>query len=112
METSGVRPVLGIPIEWLTVSPKVLSGDGLKQRVGHTLKIVVRPEWGITKAWDIITSIDSAGDFFHRYLQPMTLADGSTNLAQVIELLTGPLRFNANARWALSTQAHKGWGLK
>jgi 7-carboxy-7-deazaguanine synthase len=59
LETSGARPILGLPIEWLTVSPKVLSAGGLKQRVGHTLKIVVRPEWSESQAWGIVRSLDA-----------------------------------------------------
>ena len=112
METSGARPVLGVPIEWLTVSPKVLTGGGLNQRVGHALKIVIRPEWSKQQAWDIVTSIDTDTDFFHRYLQPMTLPSGETNVRQVIDMLIGANGYNANARWALSVQAHKSWGLK
>ncbi len=107
LETSGARPVLGMPIEWLTVSPKVL-GD-LKQRVGHTLKVVVRPEWTTERAWDVIAGFD--GDFFHRYLQPMTGLDGKpTNLQQVIEILLSER--NVGGKWALSTQSHRGWDVR
>jgi len=45
LETSGVRPVTGAPLEWLTVSPKTAD---YMQREGHTLKVVLRPgmNWG------------------------------------------------------------------
>ena len=110
LETSGVRPILGMPLEWLTVSPKVLSSDGLKQHTGHTLKIVMRPEWSIAEGWEIVRRIDAAGDFFHRYLQPMTGADGKpVNLDAVIKMLLGDE--NANGRWALSTQTHRLWNV-
>jgi 7-carboxy-7-deazaguanine synthase len=103
LETSGIRRVEGIPLEWITVSPKT---PDYEQRLGHTLKVVVRPEWG----WDEVLKLDLGTTFFHRYLQPLTLPDGSTNLQQVIEMLTSG--HNPAARWALSTQAHKAWGVK
>jgi 7-carboxy-7-deazaguanine synthase len=111
LETSGCRSVAGVPFDWITVSPKVLDAGGLVQRQGHTLKIVVRPEWtDDIHAWDIIKSLDSGTDFFHRYLQPMTAPDGSTNVAQVVRLLHD--MHNGGARWALSTQAHRTWGVR
>lgn len=103
LETSGVRRIDGYAIDWLTVSPKRV---GYEQRVGHTLKIVVRPEWG----WNEVLALDKDTTFFHRYLQPMASADGSTNLQQVIEMITSG--DNPGGRWALSTQAHKGWAIQ
>lgn len=109
METSGARSVMGYPLEWLTVSPK--TGDYV-QRVGHTLKIVVRPEWGdAVKAWDYVCSFDANTDFFHRYLQPLTVDGKPINLNTVVEMVSNGYR-NSNGRWALSWQAHRAWGLK
>lgn len=102
LETSGARSVAGWPLEWLTVSPKAV---GFVQRSGHTLKLVVRPEW----TWPSIARLDTGTDFFHRYLQPLTLNGGPTHLEQVIELLMSPA--NRDGRWALSSQAHRYWGL-
>lgn len=102
VETSGVRAIEGYPIDWLTVSPKT---HGYFQRSGHALKVVVRPGWD----WDDILEFDRETSFFHRYLQPLTALDGTSNLSEVINLLTTG---SAEARWALSTQAHRGWGLK
>lgn len=100
LETSGVRPVTGMPIEWITVSPK---HPHFVQRAGHTMKLVVRPEWD----WRMVMEFDDRTHFFHRYLQPLTMPDGSTNFDQVVRmLLTEDPR-----RWALSTQAHKVWKL-
>lgn len=106
LETSGVRPVVGIPFEWLTVSPKAFTYE---QRSGHTLKVVVRPEWD----WSEVLRLDKGTDFFHRYLQPLT--DPSTgepvNLPQVLAMVTSTT--NAmGARWALSTQSHRYWKVK
>ncbi len=103
VETSGVRSLEGIPFDWITVSPK--SYD-FKQRSGHVLKIVVRPGW----RWEEIDRLDEGCEFFHRYLQPLTLPDGTTNLAEVIALVRHPR--NDGGRWALSTQAHKIWRLQ
>jgi len=103
LETSGVRSCEGFPLEWLTVSPK--RADYV-QRAGHTLKVVVRPEWG----WAEVLEMDKDTTFFHRYLQPMALPDGTTNLKQVAEMVMSGS--NPGGRWALSTQAHKGWNLR
>jgi len=102
LETSGVRPVTGIPIEWITVSPKT---PDYVQRTGHTLKLVVKPGWD----WRDVVEYDNATCFWHRYLQPLTQPDGSTNLDQVLRLLMA--EENPGGRWALSTQAHKTWRL-
>lgn len=107
METSGVRSVDGWPLDWLTVSPKA----ELRQRSGHTLKLVVRPEWSRDQTKDTIEKLDSGTNFFHRYLQPMTGADGTpANLPEVVALLLDE-EINRGARWALSTQAHRFWRL-
>ena len=108
LETSGVRAVTGYPLEWLTVSPKVRGA--LQQKTGHTLKLVVRPEWLEPNTWEIINEIDENTQFFHRYLQPLTLNGVPTNLDQVAELLLSGR--NVNGRWALSTQAHRIWGVR
>jgi 7-carboxy-7-deazaguanine synthase len=108
METSGVRPVVGYPLEWLTVSPKVRGA--LKQTTGHALKVVVRHEWGDgDDAWKRVEEYDSGTQFFHRYLQPLTLNDGPVNLPEVTRMLLSER--NADGRWALSTQAHRVWKL-
>lgn len=102
IETSGIRELPGIPIEWITVSPKTAV---FHQRIGHALKIVVTPgmDWGQIQARDENTA------FFHRYLQPMMMPDGHTNIADVIAMLQS--WDNYQGRWALSTQAHKTWGV-
>jgi 7-carboxy-7-deazaguanine synthase len=108
METSGVRPVVGFPLEWLTVSPKVRGG--LVQKTGHALKVVVRHEWGDGEdAWKRVEEYDRGTQFFHRYLQPLTLNDGPVNLPEVTRMLLSGR--NADGRWALSTQAHRVWKL-
>jgi 7-carboxy-7-deazaguanine synthase len=103
IETSGVRSIDGFPIDWLTVSPKT---PDYVQRQGHVLKIVVRPEWG----WNEILALDKDTSFFHRYLQPLTQPDGTSNLAQVCAMVRGG--DNPGARWALSVQAHRTWGIR
>lgn len=105
LETSGIRSLVGWPIEWLTVSPKTTD---YRQRSGHTLKIVVRPGW----TWREVVALDEGTTFFHRYLQPLT--DPATgvpiNMAEVIAMLIGP-RNCMSSRWALSAQAHRYWGV-
>lgn len=102
LETSGERSIEGAPFDWVTVSPKT---PAYQQRTGHTLKVVVRPGWG----WDEIAQLDVGTSFFHRYLQPMAGPEG-TNLPEVISLLLQDR--NIGGRWALSTQAHKTWGMQ
>lgn len=106
IETSGARPLDGIPFDWITVSPKTMN---YTQRSGHTLKVVVRPGWTKEEAREIIEKMDRGTNFFHRYLQPMTMRDGRADVVGVIALLTDPGVRNG---WALSTQAHKTWGVK
>lgn len=111
METSGVRSVEGYPIDWLTVSPKVLTDSGFVQRSGHTLKLVVHPDWSEDKLWEILAHLETTTTFFHRYLQPLTiLSGGAYNYAEVIAAVKSGR--NSRGLWALSTQAHRGWGLR
>ncbi len=100
LETSGIRSIEGAPIDWLTVSPKVAD---YQQRTGHVLKVVVRPEWSLRD----VLALNEGTTFFHRYLQPMTAPDGSSNLSQVIAMV----RALPRAQWALSTQSHRTWGV-
>ncbi len=106
IETSGVRPVTGVPFEWITVSPKTSS---YVQRSGHTLKVVVRAEWTDEQAWVEVGKLDQDTEFFHRYLQPLTLSGLPANTAQVARMLLSVN--NPGGRWALSTQAHRAWKL-
>jgi 7-carboxy-7-deazaguanine synthase len=103
LETSGVRSVDGWPLDWLTVSPKT---PDYVQRSGHVLKIVAR----YAPNWDEVLALDAGTTFFHRYLQPLTAADRTSNAADVIAMIGS--RENPGGRWALSTQAHKAWGLR
>lgn len=101
LETSGFRSVEGIPVDWLTVSPKTKD---YAQRTGHVLKVVVRPGM----EWTDVLELDRDTTFFHRYMQPMTSPDGTNNLSEVIAMVRG---HSVAARWALSTQAHRLWGV-
>lgn len=114
IETSGVRSVAGYPLEWITVSPKVLGGRGLKQQTGHTFKLVVRPEWSARQAWDIILGVSACTQFFHYYLQPTTVEGAPVNLELVTKMLLNQdgCSHNGQGRWALSMQSHRTWGLK
>lgn len=107
IETSGVRQFEGFPFEWITVSPKTPQ---FARRTGHVLKVIVRPEWD--NPWPFINEYTAGTEFFHRYLQPLYAPDGRPiNLQQVVEMVTAR-DVNATARWALSTQAHKTWGVR
>lgn len=106
IETSGTRALTGLPVDWLTVSPKVFD---YRQRTGHVLKLVVRPDW----TWSVVRRFDEGTDFFHRYLQPLSNPNTGApmNLDQVKKMVASP--DNAmTARWALSTQAHRVWGVQ
>ena len=56
IETSGVRSIDGLPFDWVTVSPKE---RGFIQRTGHTLKLVVQPDW----KWEHVQSMDIGTNF-------------------------------------------------
>lgn len=104
LETSGKRAVTGLPVEWITVSPKTRD---YQHRVGHALKVVIKP--GMT--WSDVYHLDQGTAFFHRYLQPLTGPDGKAiNLEQVVEMVRG--HQNDSGRWALSVQAHRAWGVR
>lgn len=119
METSGVRAIEGYAVDWLTVSPKTKD---YVQRMGHTLKVIVRPE----TTFDDVLELDRDTTFFHRYLQPLTTIDGPprqirgpagrltlhdwrANFDQVAKMV---MDHSVAGRWAMSTQAHKVWGLR
>ena len=106
LETSGARSVTGMPFEWITVSPKT---PDYVQRAGHALKVVVRPDEDDERAWDAVDAIDTGTEFFHRYLQPLTLSGLPANTSQVARMLLHGR--NAGGRWAMSTQAHRTWKL-
>ncbi len=110
LETSGARSVLGMPFEWITVSPKT---TGYKQRTGHTLKIVVRPDWSDEEAWGFVEACDRDSNFFHRYLQPLSMDVRGPSVKLNNEQVTRMLLSERNlaGRWALSMQAHRVWGL-
>lgn len=113
LETSGSRSVCGYPLEWLTVSPKVLGNGGLVQRCGHALKFVIRPEWTAREAWNIILGTSAMTQFFHYYLQPTTVLGVPVNRDLVISMLLNQDGCGHNGgKWALSMQAHRAWGLK
>lgn len=106
LETSGARSVAGMPFEWITVSPK-LVGMPLVQRSGHTLKVVVRPDWR-PSAWTIVNAWNDKAEFFHRYLQPLTENGRAVNLEEVVAMVQSSENVSG---WALSTQAHRAWML-
>lgn len=104
-ETSGVRRLEGIAIDWLTVSPKTQS---YQQRHGNELKVVFLPQWQ-HDPWKHINLISEGTRFFHYYLQPLYVAGQPVNLDYLISLAKS--RENTG-RWAVSEQAHKSWGIK
>jgi len=110
LETSGVRSVDGIGFDWITVSPKVLTPEGLAQRSGGALKLVVRAEWSTAETWEIAGELETTTKFDRYYMQPMTIGEGAANLDAVIAVLHEPR--NADGRWALSVQSHRTWSVK
>jgi 7-carboxy-7-deazaguanine synthase len=104
LETSGVRLVRPGLFDWITVSPKTRD---YVQRRGDVLKVVLRPGWG----WAALAEIDQGTVFSFRYVQPLTDSSSGNpvNLNEVIALVRSA--DNAGGRWALSTQAHRQWGL-
>jgi 7-carboxy-7-deazaguanine synthase len=93
IETNGTKPVPP-GIDWVCVSPK--AGAGLVVHEGDELKVVV-PQAGL--------DLDAlaAGDFTHRFVQPMDGAAGSTEWAVAW--------CRAHPTWRLSLQTHKLLGI-
>jgi 7-carboxy-7-deazaguanine synthase len=83
-------------IDWVCISPK--AGSEVVQRSGDELKLVW-PQAGIDPA----ALLD--WDFAHHLVQPMDLRDGTTTVADAINLV------QADPRWRLSLQTHKLLGL-
>lgn len=107
LETSGVRFVDGWPLDWITVSPKVPALQ-LRQKSGHTLKVVVRPDWSLLEIWERLHAFEEETTFFHRYVQPLTSPTGN-DAPRVVEMLMSDKN---TGNWALSTQAHRTWGIR
>lgn len=104
LETSGTVLVASPHFDWVTVSPKAWD---YVQRIGQTLKIVVRPEWG----WAEIRRLDDGTAFQRRFLQPLTVDGVPVNLFDVMAMVLDTTN-NPTGRWALSTQAHRTWSIR
>lgn len=87
-----------VGIDWLCISPK--AGAPWVQRRGQELKLV----WP-QKGFDL-AEMARAGEFAHRFLQPM---DGPAQAANTALCVEACLRQPA---WRLSTQTHKFSGIR
>jgi organic radical activating enzyme len=99
--TSGVHRISD-PVDWLSVSP---HSSGFVQRFGHEAKII--DDLNGARLEELADEVESA-DFFFRYVQPVTLPDGTEcpeSLARCLEFLRG------RPDWALSRQDHRIWGV-
>jgi 7-carboxy-7-deazaguanine synthase len=85
-------------IDWLCISPK--AGAPWVQREGQELK-VVWPQPGLD-----LDELGSAGNFTHRFLQPMDGPDRAANIALCIETCM------RHPQWRLSLQTHKLTGIR
>lgn len=85
-------------IDWLCISPK--AGAPWVQRRGQELKLVW-PQAGFD-----LDEMAQAGEFTHRFLQPM---DGPVQAANTALCIEACLR---QPRWRLSVQTHKFTGIR
>lgn len=85
-------------IDWLCISPK--AGAPWVQRRGQELKLVW-PQAGFD-----LDEMAQAGEFTHRFLQPM---DGPVQAANTVLCIEACLR---QPRWRLSVQTHKFTGIR
>lgn len=97
VESNGTLPAPP-GIDWLCISPK--AGAPWVQRQGQELKLVW-PQPGFD-----LRAMARAGEFAHRFLQPMDGADRAANLASCIEACL------QDPAWRLSLQTHKISGIR
>tara|TARA_R110000824_G_scaffold20494_2_gene77163 strand:- start:604 stop:981 length:378 start_codon:yes stop_codon:yes gene_type:complete len=103
LQTSGAIAV-GMPIDWLTVSPKVPISD-LAQISGHEL-IVVYDNQPLQE----LKELEMETDFTWHFLQPYWGEDGPMNSQETVKAVD---ELNASGnKWRLTLQAHKYWGIR
>ena len=97
VESNGT---LGAPpgIDWLCISPK--AGAPWLQQQGQELKLVW-PQQGLD-----LQTLAEAGQFTHRFLQPMDGPDQAANIALCIAMCL------QHPAWRLSLQTHKISGIR
>lgn len=100
LQTSGAFAV-DMPIDWLTVSPKV-SADDLYQISGHELLVVYD-----NQSMQELEKLSDTTNFLHFFLQPCWGEDGPLNTRETVEVI-GAL----DNKWKLTIQAHKYWGIE
>ena len=101
--TSGVHRAIE-NCDWVSVSP---HSNKLVQRYGHEVKLVEGLNGLGIWRWHEANP-DATTDFWYRYVQPLTLPDGSEckqSLARCLEFLS------ERPDWSLSRQEHRLWGL-
>lgn len=102
IQTSGFGEIPESAFDWIVVSPKMHLVK-MKQTRGHELKFVWNGEdFGYLRAMSTQTQ------FLTYYLQPLCQRDGSTNIAQVSDVVLKCGKIGIPFR--LGVQQHKLWG--
>lgn len=100
IQTSGVRQLADC-WDWIVVSPKQPWWQ-TKQMDGHELKVIFQgQDFGQLRAWADFTR------FLRYYLQPLAMADGSTNIAAAAKTVLRCGEIGIPFR--LGVQQHKLW---
>jgi organic radical activating enzyme len=99
LETSGLARRVEGPWDYIRVSPKEPRPLRTKQDWGLELSVVYTGAEDL-RAWE------EFGAFAMRTLQPLWRPDGSSNLAECVQIC------HARPIWQLSVQTHKLLGLK
>ncbi len=107
LHTSGMLPV-PIRTDWLTVSPKSPELQWNRNNWAQECIVVYDQSWvidvGVLRAMQMFTNC------YDYYLQPLWMPDGSSNVAETLEMLD---RLNrCGCPWDLSLQVHKFIGIK
>ena len=104
VETNGYNIYNIRHADWITYSPKIISGD--KKRLGSTLfneiKVPCSEEFPPDKTWDYV--------YTDKYLQP--ISDGDELNIDNIQWVANYILEHPEENWKLSIQTHKIYGGK
>lgn len=106
--TSGIKRFIP-PVDWLSVSPHSIDPAKFQQRYGNEVKLVDGLGGLDLDAW--VSRWDAVTDFLYRYVQPMSVFDGTHWVEDPASLRRCLAFLERNPRWALSQQRHHQWGV-
>lgn len=110
IETNGYYDVSHLKLDWITVSPKNVSGGPIKlpdwkQRTGNELKVLFPDAFNNEILFN-------ANGFDHYYVSPVFEGKGLDNPLTASNMDRAINFCMMHPRWKLSVQQHKVWGVR